>query len=235
MSLDALTLDERVALLEQRVGLITPRALTPPITIGEMTNVPAPGSQIAAQWAQDASERVVHRYASKAALDGWTSAPNGTLAVALDTNVVWQRRGNAWSQFTPWRATANVPGNADTAGINGSQIHLTLNVPADPAIRIYNAHCHIMVYRYTLYPSEWELLIAGVVQSRFDFSPENDPSPTGGYSLPRLVSLSATGELAPNTVATVAVRGTGHIGGAYTIPGAQMYSRLDVLVVPRAP
>lgn len=127
--LAAPTIEQRLAALE---SLLAPRAATPPITIGELTNVPAPGSAIAAQWAQDISSRVVQRFTTTAALKAWT-APTGAFAVALDTGIVWRRAaGGGWAQFTPWT------GHAAGVALNGVQsgVASTLQIPADIGARI---------------------------------------------------------------------------------------------------
>lgn len=69
---------------------------TAPITVGELTDVPAPGSPIASAWAQEASNRVVQRFANKAALDAWAAA-NGSVAVTLDTNRLYLRIAGVWT------------------------------------------------------------------------------------------------------------------------------------------
>lgn len=35
-------------------------------------------------------------FANKAAIDGWTTAPNGSIALALDTAITWQKDGVGW-------------------------------------------------------------------------------------------------------------------------------------------
>jgi len=84
----------------------------PPITIGELTNVPAPDSPLAAQWAQDVSSRIVQRFPNKAALVAW-AAPVGAHAVQADTGVMWRRISTGWTQVTPW--TVQVGGVAVNA------------------------------------------------------------------------------------------------------------------------
>lgn len=68
-----------------------------PITVGALTNVPAPNDPIRSPWAQQASGYVVHPFASLAALNAnWGSAPNGSIALALDTGIVYTRRAGVW-------------------------------------------------------------------------------------------------------------------------------------------
>lgn len=71
-------------------------------TIGELTNVPQPGAGVASQWAQDATNRVQHRFASKAALDAWGSALVGTRAVTTNDGLSYQRVTGGWARITPY-------------------------------------------------------------------------------------------------------------------------------------
>lgn len=90
----------------------------PPITVGELTDVPAPGSPIASAWSQEVSNRVVQRFATKTALDTWAAAA-GSLAVTLDTNTLWQRVAGVWLQKpVVWRAI----GNGTTGVVGGTQV-----------------------------------------------------------------------------------------------------------------
>lgn len=54
----------------------------PPVVIGALTDVPAPGSAIASQWSQEVTLQSVHKFASIAAIKAWTTAPTGTYATA---------------------------------------------------------------------------------------------------------------------------------------------------------
>src|SRR5215468_72001 len=68
---------------------------SPPITIGELTDVPAPLSPVKSAWAQEVSNRVVQRFANFTALNAWTAA-NGSVAFDSATNRLWLRAGGAW-------------------------------------------------------------------------------------------------------------------------------------------
>lgn len=96
-------LEARIAELE-RVLDIAVRAMAPPMTIGELADVPTPGSQIAAQWAQEVSSRVVQRYANKVALDAWADAPIGARAVTTNDSVEFYRVGGGWARATVFQA-----------------------------------------------------------------------------------------------------------------------------------
>ena len=66
-----------------------------PITIGELTDVPAPNSPINAQFHQEVANRIAHRFGSVALMNGW-AASNGSLAYAIDTGLIYWRTGGAW-------------------------------------------------------------------------------------------------------------------------------------------
>lgn len=73
---------------------IEPRA-NPPVTVGELTDVPAPGSPIASAWAQEVSNRIMNRFATKTALDAWAAA-NGSIGFTADTGTTWVRVAGVW-------------------------------------------------------------------------------------------------------------------------------------------
>jgi hypothetical protein len=70
-------------------------ATNPPITIGELTDVPAPGSGVGSAYHQEVTNRITHRLATKAALDAWAAA-NGSMAFTIDKQRLWLRSGGAW-------------------------------------------------------------------------------------------------------------------------------------------
>lgn len=73
---------------------------SPPITIGQLTNVPAPNSPMASAWAQDVSKRVVQRFVSFASLNSlWPPATAGQGAVAsIDgTQILYRSDGTTWN------------------------------------------------------------------------------------------------------------------------------------------
>lgn len=69
-------------------------------TIGELANVPEPGSGVTSAWAQDVTARAQHRYASKGALDAWTTALAGTQAVTLDDGGRYQKTSTGWARLS---------------------------------------------------------------------------------------------------------------------------------------
>lgn len=88
------TLEARVAELEARLAP-SPLAANPPITVGELTDVPAPGSPIASAWSQEVSNRIAHRFATLAALNAWAAA-NGSIGVV--GRDLYLRVTGAWVQ-----------------------------------------------------------------------------------------------------------------------------------------
>lgn len=62
-------------------------------TIGELHNVPEPGAGVTSQWAQDVTNRIVHRFASVALMNAWPAA-DGSLAFTAPT--LYRRIGGAW-------------------------------------------------------------------------------------------------------------------------------------------
>jgi len=68
-------------------------ATNPPITIGELATVPAPGSGVTSAWAQQVSNRIVHRFATVAERDTkWPAATagRGAMCVTNDPEVLWR-------------------------------------------------------------------------------------------------------------------------------------------------
>ena len=65
----------------------------PPITVGELIDVPAPESPINAQFHQEVANRVVHRFATVALMNAWAAA-NGSLAFVSPTH--YARSGGVW-------------------------------------------------------------------------------------------------------------------------------------------
>lgn len=112
------------------------------VTIGELTDVPDPGSPIGSAWAQEVSKRVVQRFPTISALvAAWPAATAGVGALAVVTNVnhpvLYVSNGvNNWKlvvDFSPLPfgaitldATHNVPFNPGAT----TAIMRTLAVPA---------------------------------------------------------------------------------------------------------
>jgi hypothetical protein len=229
-----LSVEDRLALLETKLGVgINPLALVPPITIGELTDVPSPGSQLAAQWAQEVSSRVVQRFPTTAGLQAW-AAPNGAYAVALDTGVIYRRVGGVWSQFSPWITTA--VGIASSAVAPGSHIVNTANIPADPGYRTAMVSAFVRFATYYQYSSQLDLNINGGVVARAA-SGIVQPGSGSDLYIPQNVSWTIAYNMTPNVGATVQVIAhniSGTSGAIWNIEGNAYSNRIDIAVHPRA-
>jgi hypothetical protein len=94
-------LEARLTRLEARAATPapTPLAAVPPIRIGEITDVPTPGSPIASAWSQEVTNRITQRFAPVAArYSQWPAATagNGAVCVTLDTYTRWLSNGTVW-------------------------------------------------------------------------------------------------------------------------------------------
>ena len=67
-----------------------------PITVGSQTDVPGSGDPIVSPWYQDTATKVVHRFATEAARNAWTTRPEGAVAYTLDTNTFAMWTGATW-------------------------------------------------------------------------------------------------------------------------------------------
>jgi len=159
-----LTVEERLALLEAKLNP-SPLALVPPITVGSLSNVPAPGSQLAAQWAQDASSMVVHRFASRASLDGW-AAPVGACAVTVDDGTLYRRKAGAWSRVTPY-VDAVSPTVSTVMPPGAWATVLSLTIPADPSPRLLDAVWHVRGLFFEPYDNQLALVVDGANAAQF--------------------------------------------------------------------
>lgn len=223
------TVEERLAALEAKLGVgVEPLALTPPITIGELTNVPAPGSQIAAQWAQDASARVVHVFATKAALDAY-AAPNGTYAHDTSTGILWYRFNSVWSQFTPWHSTG-----IGIASSVGQKVVASLTLPADPGPRTASVSCFVRLDLFSGNQCYVELLVDNQQVAVADIPLTVNLSPTGvninwnihlsgNYNLPAGRAVNVQTRISPNTADP----------GAWHVLAGPAFNRVDATVSPR--
>jgi hypothetical protein len=116
------------------VDVVTPRAVTP-VVIGELTDVPAPGSLVASKWAQEVSSRLIQRFATAAARTAaWAAsaiAPPKGMPSYLTTNdaaegpeyyngVSWRK---PWNQ--PWGEVAYVEVTAQQLAVANAFTDLT--------------------------------------------------------------------------------------------------------------
>jgi hypothetical protein len=111
------------------------------VTIGSLTNVPAPGDDLRSPWAQDVTKLGVHIFATKAALDAapWPGLVNGAHAWVVDTGKRYVRMGGIW--YTPNQilgyASQNVSGAIGTSAVFNPGIGATC--PAGRRVR-FTAH-----------------------------------------------------------------------------------------------
>jgi hypothetical protein len=133
-------LEARLAELEARIGP-APQAV-PPVTIGELTDVPAPGAPVASQWATEVTRRSVHRFATVAARDTAypaASAGPGAVCITLDTGTVWVVFGATWTRYKPSQGTPfgltfySAVQSGNVALTTSATVNLAVNLPAMPA------------------------------------------------------------------------------------------------------
>lgn len=81
---------------------------SPPITVGELTDVPAPNSPINAAYMQEVADRIIHRFTTVAAMNAWAAA-NGAMAYSADTGKHYLRRAGAWWPLVYEGSPGSVP------------------------------------------------------------------------------------------------------------------------------
>jgi len=229
-AIEGLGIPQHFAAIDAKLAVPAPHALVPPITVGVLTNVPAPGSQLAAQWAQDASGMLLQRFPTTAALQAW-AAPNGAYAVAVDTGIIWRRITGVWSQFSPWIGTATGVGIAAN-NPPGVTVVNSLNIPADPGPRTAVISCFLRIDAYYDIDITVDLfadgnLLGRSVTSRSVASP--DLYPTWNIGMIGTLNLRA------NVVTPVQVQcvNPGVLGSVFMTFGQAYSNRIDVTVHPR--
>ena len=208
-----------------------PLALTPPITIGSLTNVPAPGAQLAAQWAQDVTGMVIHRFDTKVGIDGW-AAPNGARAMQKDNGVEWRRVGAVWSQVTPW--SLNASGTAQSGATNPATVS-TLNIVSDPGPRFANISCFLLIDVFSGNTVTIELRFDGVAQARATI-PKTGQLAVPGLNMQWPIALQAQGLFVPGnhvTPVSVVVGADATAAGIWHTTANFFENRLDCTVYPR--
>ena len=95
-----------------------------PITVGSQTDVPATGDPIVSPWYQDTATKIVHRFATVAARNAWTTRPAGAMAFTDDDNAVSMWNGTAWVTIS------------DKVARTGDTMSNTLQVGGDPNARV---------------------------------------------------------------------------------------------------
>lgn len=104
----------------------------PPITVGELNDVPAPLSPVNAQFHQEVANRIIHRFVTEAALIAWAAA-NGSMAYVTSNNTHYARRAGSW-----WPLTYQA--NLDQA--NANLINAINNVQAN----LNNTNANLATY-----------------------------------------------------------------------------------------
>jgi hypothetical protein len=227
------TLEARLEALEAMVAALAvePLATVPPITIGELTNVPVPGSQLAAQWAQDVSSRIVQRFTTTAALKAW-AAPTGAHAVALDSGVLWRRAAGGWSQVTPW--TSNAAGIASIPPGLAGVVLAQIVIPADGAPRIATATATCRIDLITGHTASLFLSTPGTdyAQTLVTARDAND-LPADPWYHTRHAVAHATNIAVPAGGLTLQSRLGADLGNTCQVYAGPQQNRLDVVVTPR--
>lgn len=140
-------------------------ATNSPITIGELTDVPAPGSGVKSAWCQEVTNRVVQRFATVAERDAkWPAATagRGAMCVTLDTATVWEAiavaAATVWAPLPQKRQEFTVAASGVVlSGTNA--VCATLNIPAVAWPRTIEVAGHVLV-NYPLSPGtadQWQL------------------------------------------------------------------------------
>jgi hypothetical protein len=84
----------------------------PPITIGELTDVPAPGSPIASPWPQEVTRRIMHRFATVTERNAkYPAAAAGAGALSIVTAApqrIAYSDGTKWVALADWTAPRGV-------------------------------------------------------------------------------------------------------------------------------
>lgn len=166
-------------------------------TIGELTNVPQPGSAVQSAWAQDVSGRVLHRFANFAALNAW-DAPAGAHAVTLDDGMIWLATAaalpNKWSHRLPrayWTVGVSL---TVVGGLTRPTARVT--IPADPSPRFAVINYVCFTSNPAAVPGFFTLWANAVAIANFGLT-----APTGGAGI--MIDIDTTISLAANTAYTI--------------------------------
>jgi len=175
---------------------------------------------------------VLHRFASKASLDGWTGAPVGAAAITTDTGIEYRRIAGGWARITPWWGAAFGVANYYVYG--GTWPIATLNVPADPGPRIAQVSCVLRVDKFQPHPATFVNIMCGATNiAQTDIPPEQDTTPIAGNFHQYYVTMSALMQVPTAGMAIVLqVAFTGSGGQYVMIQGAVPQTRLDAVVLP---
>jgi hypothetical protein len=117
-------------------------------TIGELTNVPEPGAGVTSPWAQDTTNRIVHRFASFAALNAWAAGDGAQAVVAPASNqygsLSYRRVAGVWVLENPELVTVGAQGSGTFTSAQGCTVwNFTLPAAAWPRMVTLSAICYI--------------------------------------------------------------------------------------------
>lgn len=172
-------LEARVAALEALQ--VEPRLGVPPITMGELTDVPTPGSAIASTWAQEVTNRIRHRFTSVADRDTrWPAAAAGRGAMCITTNdnMTWTSTGTVWTVM-PGTVLRNGTSYAPDQNLgNGNMLQDILFVSFSFPVPVTVSFNVAGYYGRggTGFSVGWDVVAlnsGGIVVSRTDFTPDD--------------------------------------------------------------
>jgi hypothetical protein len=129
--------------------------------IGSQTDVPDVGDPIVSPWYQDTSTKLVHRFASLAALNAWTTAPAGAHAYTTDTSTAYVWMGGMWRTNTPRGLLGFAMATADQTGIQTAPVDIAgmsvgpLTIPSGRYIRV---EAQVGIYKGAGDTGGWGLL-----------------------------------------------------------------------------
>lgn len=211
----------------------------PPITIGELTNVPQPESGVRSPWAQAVSRRVIHQFASLAAAGASNLPVGGRCEVLGNPTIEYVRVATSgvnlgFARITPWATEGT--GGAVTFSPPGTALVQTIAIPADPSQRAVLATCHLLIAAASAYAAGQNLEISlRLVQT------------TGGAAVDSIIarcmytgisnetiSPSAVFRIPANATYSVEVRCTAKTAGSPStqVFGDPNFNRLGLLVTP---
>jgi len=201
-----------------------------PITIGSLTDVPAPNSPINAQFHQEVAHRIVQRFASKSALDAWVAEPGAVAWVNTSPPVLWLRSSAGWCRQTPWGKTVIGTAVQTIPAEPVNTVFASVTIPTDPGPRVALFSAHVVPILNPNVDTTLEVVAAGVMQAQWII-----PTAGANVGLARQCPVALAGRLdvAAGATITVQTRITSATrNNIVTIPANLIANRLDVTVTP---
>lgn len=148
-----------------------------PITVGELTDVPAPQSPVNAQFHQEVANRIVHRFPNAAAMNAWAAA-NGSLAFTTDSGTLHERRAGAWAAIPLQSAldslTTIVNNNAATAAAASSAAAQGLIGVAYAGYVSFGTSSTVLVsITWTADPNRWYRIVGDIPRVNSGANPQD--------------------------------------------------------------